>query len=77
DEIHRDLRIVFPDPQSSIHPRLPVIDIIGEVLGVNGIAKGRELEHRVADLMQSVGLRPECMHRYPHAFSGGERQRIG
>lgn len=77
DEIHRDLRIVFQDPQSSLNPRLPVIDIIGEVLGVNGIAKGRELEHRVADLMQSVGLRPEYMHRYPHAFSGGERQRIG
>ncbi|MBY5349939.1 ATP-binding cassette domain-containing protein [Rhizobium leguminosarum] len=77
DEIHRDLRIVFQDPQSSLNPRLPVIDIIGEVLGVNGIAKGRELEHRVAELMKSVGLRPEYMHRYPHAFSGGERQRIG
>ncbi|MBB4212923.1 peptide/nickel transport system ATP-binding protein [Rhizobium sp. BK212] len=77
DEIHRDLRIVFQDPQSSLNPRLPVIDIIGEVLAVNGIAKGRELEHRVAELMQSVGLRPEYMHRYPHAFSGGERQRIG
>nr|WP_281024253.1 ATP-binding cassette domain-containing protein [Rhizobium leguminosarum] len=78
DEVHRDLRIVFQDPQSSLNPRLPVIDIIGEVLGVNGIAKGRELEHRVADLMQSVGLRPEYMHRYPHAFSGGDHQpRIG
>ncbi|MBY4610575.1 ATP-binding cassette domain-containing protein [Rhizobium sp. 9T] len=77
DEVHRDLRIVFQDPQSSLNPRLPVIDIIGEVLSVNGIAKGRELEHRVAELMQSVGLRPEYMRRYPHAFSGGERQRIG
>lgn len=76
-EVHRDLRMVFQDPQSSLNPRLPVIDIIGEVLGVNGIAKGRELEHRVAELMQSVGLRPEYMRRYPHAFSGGERQRIG
>ncbi|WP_085990526.1 ABC transporter ATP-binding protein [Rhizobium sp. CF142] len=77
DEIHRDLRIVFQDPQSSLNPRLPVIDIIGEVLSVNGIVKGRELEHRVAELMRSVGLRPEYMRRYPHAFSGGERQRIG
>ncbi|MDR6820179.1 peptide/nickel transport system ATP-binding protein [Neorhizobium sp. 2083] len=77
DEIHRDLRMVFQDPQSSLNPRLPVIDIIGEVLSVNGIVKGRELEHRVADLMLSVGLRPEYMRRYPHAFSGGERQRIG
>lgn len=77
DEIHRDLRMVFQDPQSSLNPRLPVIDIIGEVLSVNGIVKGGELEHRVAELMQSVGLRPEYMRRYPHAFSGGERQRIG
>ncbi|EJZ19987.1 ATP-binding cassette domain-containing protein, partial [Rhizobium sp. Pop5] len=75
-DIHRDLRMVFQDPQSSLNPRLPVIDIIGEVLSVNGIVKGRELEHRVADLMRSVGLRPEYMRRYPHAFSGGERQRI-
>ena len=75
DEIHRDLRIVFQDPQSSLNPRLPVIDIIGEVLGVNGIAKGRELEHRVADLMQSVGLRPEYMVPWneivPHLVATG------
>jgi peptide/nickel transport system ATP-binding protein len=73
----RDIRVVFQDPQSSLNPRLPVIDIIGEVLKVNGIASGRELEDRVADLMRKVGLRPEFMRRYPHAFSGGERQRIG
>ena len=76
-EIHQDLRMVFQDPQSSLNPRLTVLDIIGEVLTVNGIAKGSELEDRVAGLMQSVGLRPEYMRRYPHAFSGGERQRVG
>ncbi|WP_105384390.1 ABC transporter ATP-binding protein [Neorhizobium alkalisoli] len=75
-EIHRDIRVVFQDPQSSLNPRLRVIDIIGEVLKVNGIATGSELEDRVAELMRSVGLRPEFMHRYPHAFSGGERQRV-
>jgi peptide/nickel transport system ATP-binding protein len=69
--------MVFQDPQSSLNPRLTVLDVIGEVLAVNKLAKGSELEDRVAGLMRSVGLRPEYMRRYPHAFSGGERQRIG
>jgi peptide/nickel transport system ATP-binding protein len=73
----QDIRLVFQDPQGSLNPRLQVIDIIGEVLKVNGIAKGAELRDRVAELMSRVGLRPETMNRYPHAFSGGERQRIG
>ncbi len=74
---HRDIRMIFQDPQSSLNPRLPVLEIIGEPLKVNGLAKGQELEDRVADLLQKVGLRPEYIRRYPHAFSGGERQRIG
>jgi len=73
----RDIRMIFQDPQSSLNPRLPVLEIIAEPLKVNEIASGRELEDRVADLLQKVGLRPEYMRRYPHAFSGGERQRIG
>jgi peptide/nickel transport system ATP-binding protein len=74
---HREIRMIFQDPYSSLNPRMPVIDIVGEPLKVNNIAKGRELEDRVADLLRRVGLRPEYMRRYPHAFSGGERQRIG
>ncbi|WP_323768751.1 oligopeptide/dipeptide ABC transporter ATP-binding protein [Marinovum sp.] len=75
---HRqDIRLVFQDPQGSLNPRLPVVDIIGEVLKVNGLASGKDLREKVAELMRRVGLRPETMHRYPHAFSGGERQRIG
>ncbi|MBE2184020.1 MAG: ABC transporter ATP-binding protein [Anaerolineae bacterium] len=73
----REIRMVFQDPHASLNPRLPVIEIIGEPLKVNGLAKGRALEKRVTDLLQKVGLRPEYIHRYPHAFSGGERQRIG
>ncbi|MGL5117110.1 MAG: ABC transporter ATP-binding protein [Beijerinckiaceae bacterium] len=75
--LRREIRVVFQDPQASLNPRLPVIDVIGEALQVNGLATGSELEDRVAALMQKVGLRPEYMRRYPHAFSGGERQRIG
>ncbi len=72
-----DLRMVFQDPRSSLNPRLTVMELIGEALKVNKIARGKELEDRVKDLMNKVGLRPEYIRRYPHAFSGGERQRIG
>ncbi len=74
---HREIRMIFQDPHSSLNPRLPVLEIVGEALKVNGLAQGRELETRVRDLLAKVGLRPEYIRRYPHAFSGGERQRIG
>jgi peptide/nickel transport system ATP-binding protein len=74
---HREIRLIFQDPYSSLNPRMPVVDLVGEPMKVNKLAKGQELEDRVADLLRRVGLRPEYMKRYPHAFSGGERQRIG
>jgi peptide/nickel transport system ATP-binding protein len=52
-------------------------EIVGEPLLVNGIARGKALEDRVAELLRLVGLPAEYMRRYPHAFSGGQRQRIG
>ena len=73
----RQVRMIFQDPYSSLDPRMTVADIIGEPLKVNRVARGHELEDRVAGLVRRVGLRPEHMRRYPHAFSGGERQRIG
>ena len=69
--------MVFQDPYASLNPRLTVMQIVGEPLQVNHLAKGRALEDRVQQLLQRVGLRPEYIRRYPHAFSGGERQRIG
>lgn len=54
-----------------------VLNIVGEPLRVNEGIQGSELEDRVASLLRQSGLRPEYMRRYPHAFSGGERQRIG
>lgn len=74
---HREIRLIFQDPFSSLNPRLTVLDIIGECLKVNLGLSGSELESRVAGLLSTVGLRPEYIRRYPHAFSGGERQRIG
>jgi peptide/nickel transport system ATP-binding protein len=75
--LRREIRIVFQDPYSSLNPRMTLLDIVGEPLRVHGIASGRQLEQRVGRLLQRVGLRPEYMRRYPHAFSGGERQRVG
>ncbi|MBN1874532.1 MAG: ATP-binding cassette domain-containing protein [Anaerolineae bacterium] len=77
DPYRRQIRMIFQDPYGSLNPRMNVRDIIGEPLFNNKITNGKELEDRVADLLRRVGLRPEYMHRYPHAFSGGERQRIG
>jgi peptide/nickel transport system ATP-binding protein len=73
----QQIRMIFQDPFSSLNPRMTVLDIISDPLKVNRIAKGQELEERTASLLRRVGLRPEYMRRYPHAFSGGERQRIG
>ena len=73
----REIRMIFQDPNGSLNPRLNVLQIVGQPLSVNGIARGSALEDRVAGLLRRVGLRPEYLRRYPHAFSGGERQRIG
>ena len=72
-----EMRMIFQDPFSSLNPRLTVRDIIGEPLEIHGVAKGKEVDHRVGELMRSVGLNPALMRRYPHEFSGGQRQRIG
>ncbi len=76
-QVRRNMQMVFQDPQSSLNPRLTLLDIIGEPLVIYKIAKGQELVDRVAELLKRVGLRPETMRRFPHAFSGGQRQRIG
>ncbi|RIK52463.1 MAG: peptide ABC transporter ATP-binding protein [Chloroflexi bacterium] len=75
--LRRNMQMVFQDPYSSLNPRMNLLQNVGEPLLVNNVAKGKELESRVADLLRVVGLRPEYMNRYPHAFSGGQRQRIG
>lgn len=75
--MRKDMQMVFQDPYSSLDPRMTVLDIIGEPLLVNKIAKGKELQERVKDLVKVVGLNIKHLKRYPHAFSGGQRQRIG
>jgi len=75
--LRREMQMIFQDPFSSLNPRMTLLDLVGEPLLVHGMKSRREREDRVADLLRRVGLRPEYMRRFPHAFSGGERQRIG
>ena len=76
-EIRRHTGIVFQDPASSLNPRLPIGESIGEPLFLAGEAKGVELDHRVEDLLDSVELPRGYRNRYPHELSGGQRQRVG
>ncbi|WP_053205903.1 ABC transporter ATP-binding protein [Jiangella muralis] len=73
----RQVRMVFQDPYGSLNPRMTVRQVIGEPLRVAGLASGSELDGRVEAMLERVGLKRAMAGRYPHAFSGGERQRIG
>jgi peptide/nickel transport system ATP-binding protein len=75
--VRPNMQIIFQDPFSSLDPRMTVERIIAEPLEINKVATGKELQDRVAELLRVVGMRPEFMSRYPHAFSGGQRQRLG
>jgi peptide/nickel transport system ATP-binding protein len=75
--LRREMQMIFQDPFASLNPRMTLLDLVGEPLLVHGVKSRQEREARVADLLRRVGLRPEYMRRFPHAFSGGERQRIG
>jgi peptide/nickel transport system ATP-binding protein len=75
--LRREMQMIFQDPFTSLNPRMTLLDLVGEPLLVHGLRSRREREEQVADLLRRVGLRPEYMRRFPHAFSGGERQRIG
>ncbi|VTU40141.1 Stage 0 sporulation protein KE [Variovorax sp. PBS-H4] len=72
------LQIIFQDPYASLNPKMRISAILGEALSTHGLAPGRgERERRIAELLETVGLRPEHASRFPHEFSGGQRQRIG
>ncbi|MFQ5846430.1 MAG: ABC transporter ATP-binding protein [Candidatus Methylomirabilales bacterium] len=75
--LRRKMQIVFQDPYSSLDPRMPVEEIVGEGLTIHRLAGGKERAERVAALLEKVGLGREHRGRYPHEFSGGQRQRIG
>lgn len=76
-QIRRRIAIIFQDPYASLNPRMTIGSIIAEPLEIHKIARGKEKDERVNELLSMVGLGTYCVNRYPFEFSGGQRQRIG
>jgi oligopeptide transport system ATP-binding protein len=75
--LRREMQLVFQDPYASLNPRMKVRAIVGEGIEIHNLARGREKEERIIQLLDMVGMDADAMNRYPHEFSGGQRQRIG
>jgi oligopeptide transport system ATP-binding protein len=75
--LRRSVQIIFQDPFASLNPRMSIGEIIAEPIRIHGLAKGKDVDDRVRELLGLVGLQPYHANRYPHEFSGGQRQRVG
>ena len=76
-QFRREVQMIFQDPYASLNPRMTVGEIIREPMDIHGIGETSEARNaRVAELLRTVGLKPDHVRRYPHEFSGGQRQRI-
>lgn len=76
-EFTREVQMIFQDPYASLNPRMTVGEIIKEPMEIHNIlGSSKEREERAAELLKTVGLKPDHIRRYPHEFSGGQRQRI-
>lgn len=75
--LRRKVGMVFQDPSSSLNPRLPVGESIGEPMYLAGVAKGDALQKRIEELLDQVQLPRSYRNRYPHELSGGQKQRVG
>lgn len=75
--LRKQMQLIFQDPYSSLNPRMNVNQILSNPMDVHGLYTGSEREDRLAFLLKTVGMSPEQGMRYPHEFSGGQRQRLG
>ena len=75
--VRRHIGMVFQDPSSSLNPRLPIGESIGEPMYLAGVAKGNDLQKRIEALLDQVELPRSYRNRYPHELSGGQKQRVG
>ncbi|HSV86398.1 MAG TPA: ATP-binding cassette domain-containing protein, partial [Levilinea sp.] len=73
--LRQEISMIFQDPVNSLNPRMTVSDIIGEPMMIHGKYHLPESEEIIVQLLERVGLLPDHMKRYPHEFSGGQRQR--
>ena len=75
-ELRTKMQIIFQDPYSSLSPRLPIGEIIGEAVREHGLVPASEYDEYISNIMKECGLQEYHKDRYPHEFSGGQRQRI-
>ncbi|MDW6094773.1 dipeptide ABC transporter ATP-binding protein [Vibrio rhizosphaerae] len=75
--MRREMQMIFQDPFASLSPRMTIHDILREPLDIHQIGTVAQREAKIAEVMHTVGLRPQALNRYPHEFSGGQRQRVG
>ena len=74
--MRRDIQIIFQDPYASLDPRQRVGDMLTEPLTIYGLARGEAAKRRVLELLELVGLPADSVRKFPHEFSGGQRQRL-
>jgi oligopeptide transport system ATP-binding protein len=72
----RHVHVVFQNPYTAFHPRMTIGEALAEPLAIHGIGEARSRRERIADALRQVGLDPAFVSRYPHQFSGGQRQRL-
>ncbi|MDI3473340.1 MAG: hypothetical protein PWQ20_1581 [Thermotogaceae bacterium] len=77
DLLRKRIQIVFQDPDSSLDPRKRVRDIIGEGLKIHKIGTKAEINRKIEDVVEKVGLTQDILKKYPHELSGGQKQRVG
>jgi peptide/nickel transport system ATP-binding protein len=75
-KVRREMQMIFQDPFAALNPRMSAGRLVAEPMVIHGVASGRELNDRVEMLFHRVGLGSEHIRRYPHEFSGGQRQRL-
>lgn len=75
-ELRRNMQMVFQDPGGSINPRMTIRTAVGEPLTIFNVCRGDELTAKVVELLDIVGMKPDNLHRLPHEFSGGQKQRL-
>lgn len=75
-KLRKDIQIIFQDPYASLNQRITIGAALAEPLLVHGLAKGKNVDKLVEELLEMVALPAEARHKYPHEFSGGQRQRI-
>ena len=75
-DMRREMQFIFQHPYASLNPRMTIGEIVSEPMTIHGVGTKEERIERVRELLDVVGLNPEHINRYPHEFSGGQRQRM-